>query len=92
MGSSLNYSSSWPWLENHFINEVIFVPQHQYVHRLVDSIRKKFLDDKLVFHLEILQNMIMKVFPYLDEGSVSDLIRSCPRVLVLQIMMIIEDS
>jgi hypothetical protein len=37
MGSSLNYSSSWPWLENHFINEVIFMPQHQYVHGLINS-------------------------------------------------------
>jgi hypothetical protein len=51
---------------------------------------KKNLDDKLVFHLEILQNIILKVFPYLDDGSVSDLLRSCPRVPVLQIMMIIE--
>jgi hypothetical protein len=25
---------------------------------------EKFLDDKLVFHLEILQNIILKVFPY----------------------------
>jgi hypothetical protein len=44
---------------------------------------KKFLDDKLVFHLEILQNIILKVFPYLDDGSVSDLLRSCPRVIVI---------
>jgi hypothetical protein len=50
---------------------------------------EQFLDDKLVFHLKILQNIILKVFPYLDDGSVSDLLRSCPRVLVLQIMMII---
>jgi hypothetical protein len=33
---SLNYSSSWPWLENHFLNEEIFKPQHQYVHELLD--------------------------------------------------------
>jgi hypothetical protein len=33
--------------------------------------------DKLVFHLEILQNIILKVFPYLDDGSISDLLRSC---------------
>jgi hypothetical protein len=51
---------------------------------------KKNLDDKPVFHLEILQNIILKVFPYLDDGSVSDILRSCPRVPVLQIMMIIE--
>jgi hypothetical protein len=48
------------------------------------------LDDKPVFHLEILQNIIMKVFPYLDDEFASDLLRSCPRVPVLQIMMIIE--
>jgi hypothetical protein len=51
---------------------------------------KKSLDDKPVFHLEILQNIIMKVFPYLDDEFASDLLRSCPRVPVLQIMMIIE--
>jgi hypothetical protein len=51
---------------------------------------KKILDDKPVFHLEILQNIILKVFPYLDDGFVSDLLRSCPRILVLQITMIIE--
>jgi hypothetical protein len=51
---------------------------------------KKNLDNKPVFHLEILQNVILKVFPYLNDGSVSDLLRSYPRVLVLQIMMIIE--
>jgi hypothetical protein len=51
---------------------------------------KKILDDKPVFHLEILQNIILKVFLYLDDGSISDLLRSCPRVPVLQIMMIIE--
>jgi hypothetical protein len=44
---------------------------------------KKILDDKPVFHLEILQNIILKVFPYLDNGSISDLLRSCPRVLVI---------
>jgi hypothetical protein len=44
---------------------------------------KKFLDDKLVFHLEILQNIILKVFPYLDDGSLSDLLRSCLRVPVI---------
>jgi hypothetical protein len=43
---------------------------------------KKFLDDKPIFHLEILHNIILKVFPYLDDGFVSDLLRSCPRVLV----------
>jgi hypothetical protein len=48
------------------------------------------MDDKPVFHLEILQNIILNVFPYLDDGSISDLLRSCPRVSVLQIMMIIE--
>jgi hypothetical protein len=83
MGLSLNYSSSWSWLENHFLNEVIFMPQHQYVCGLLDSAQKKFLDDKLVFHLEILQSIILKVCPYLDHGSVSDLLRSCPRVLVI---------
>jgi hypothetical protein len=51
---------------------------------------KKFLDDKPVFHLEILWNIILKVFPYLDDGSVSDLLRSCLRVRVLQIMINIE--
>jgi hypothetical protein len=44
---------------------------------------KKFLDDKPVFYLEILQNIILKVFPYLDDGSVSDLLRSCPSVPVI---------
>jgi hypothetical protein len=42
MGSSLNYSSSWHWLENHFLNEVIFMPQHHYVHGLLDSTWKNF--------------------------------------------------
>jgi hypothetical protein len=42
VGSSLNYSSSWPWLENHFHNEVIFMPQHQYVRGLLDSAQKNF--------------------------------------------------
>jgi hypothetical protein len=51
---------------------------------------EKIMDDKTIFHLEILQNIILKVFPYLDDGSVSDLLRSCPRIPVLQIMMIIE--
>jgi hypothetical protein len=37
LGLSLNYSSSWPWLENYFLNEVIFMPQHQYVRGLLDS-------------------------------------------------------
>jgi hypothetical protein len=90
MGSSLNCSSSWPWLENHFLNEVIFMPQHRYVCGLLDLAPKKILDDKPVFHLEILQNIILKVFLYLDDGSISDLLRSCPRVPVLQIMMTIE--
>jgi hypothetical protein len=45
-----------------------------------------------VFHLEILQNIILKVLPYLNDGFVSDLLRSHPRVPVLQIMMIIEAS
>jgi hypothetical protein len=44
---------------------------------------KKFLDDKPVFHLEILQSIILKVFPYLNDGSVSDLLRPCPRVPVI---------
>jgi hypothetical protein len=44
---------------------------------------KKILDDKPVFHLEILQNIILKVFPYLDDGSINDLLRSCPRVPVI---------
>jgi hypothetical protein len=83
MGSSLNCLSSWSWLENHFLNEVIFMPQHQYVRRLLDSAKKKFQDDKPVFHLEILQNTILKVFPYLDDGFVSDVLRSCPRVPVM---------
>jgi hypothetical protein len=90
MGLSLNCSSPWPWLENHFLIEVIFMPQHQYVRKLLDSAQKKILDEKPVFYLEILQNTILKVFPYHDDGSVSDLLRSCPRVPVLQIMMIIE--
>jgi hypothetical protein len=51
---------------------------------------KKFPDDKSVFHLEIHQNIILKDFPYLNDESISDLLRSCPRVPVLQIMMIIE--
>jgi hypothetical protein len=63
-----------------FFNEVILMPQHQYVRGLLDS---KFLDDKPVFHLKILQNIILKVFPYLDDGPVSDLLRSCLRVLVI---------
>jgi hypothetical protein len=81
MGLSLNCSSYWLWLENHFLSEVIFMPQHQYVRGLLDS-AKKILDDKSVFHLEILQNTIMKVFPYLDDGSVSDLLRSCLLALI----------
>jgi hypothetical protein len=44
---------------------------------------KKFLNDKPVFHLKILQNIILRVFPYLDDGSVSDLLRACPRVPVI---------
>jgi hypothetical protein len=51
---------------------------------------KIFLNDKPVFRLEILQNIILKVFTYLDDGCVSVLLRSCPRVPVLQIMMITE--
>jgi hypothetical protein len=82
MGSSLNNSSSLSWLENHFLNEVIFMPQHQYVCGLLDSAQKK-LDDKPVFHLKILQSIILKVFPYLNDGFVSDLLRSCPRVPVI---------
>jgi hypothetical protein len=92
VGSCLNCLSSWPLQENHFLNEVIFMPQHQYVRGLLDSARKKIMDDKQVFHLEILQNIILKVFPYLADGSVSDLLRSCPRAQILQIMMIIEAS
>jgi hypothetical protein len=42
VGSSLNYSSSWSWLENHFLIEVIFMPQHQYVYGLLNSAQKKF--------------------------------------------------
>jgi hypothetical protein len=42
MGSSLNYSSSWSRLETHFLNEVIFMPQHQYVYGLLDLARKNF--------------------------------------------------
>jgi hypothetical protein len=41
------------------------------------------MDDKLVFHLEILQNIFLKVFPYLDDGSICDLLRSYPRVMVI---------
>jgi hypothetical protein len=44
---------------------------------------KKFLDKKPVFHLKIQQNIILKVFPYLNDGSISDLLRSCPRVPVI---------
>ncbi len=51
---------------------------------------KKILYDKPVFHLEIHRTIIIKVFSYLDDGSVSDLLRPCPRVPVLQIMLIIE--
>jgi hypothetical protein len=40
VGSSLNCSSSWSWLENHFLNEVIFMPQHQYDRGLFDSNQK----------------------------------------------------
>ncbi len=40
MGSSLNWSSSW--LENRFLNEVIFMPQHQYVRGLLNSAQKTF--------------------------------------------------
>jgi hypothetical protein len=29
---------------------------------------KKILNDKLVFHLKILHNIILKVLPYLDDG------------------------
>jgi hypothetical protein len=36
----LNYSSSWSCLEKHFLNEVIFKPQHQYVRGLLDSAEK----------------------------------------------------
>jgi hypothetical protein len=82
MGLSLNCSSSWSWLENHFLNEVIFMPQHQYVSGLLDLAKKK-LDDKLVFHLKILQNIILKVFSYLDDGSISDLPRSHSMVPVI---------
>jgi hypothetical protein len=42
VGSRLNCSSSWPWLENHFLNEVIFMPQHQYVGGLLDLAQKNF--------------------------------------------------
>jgi hypothetical protein len=42
VGSSLNCSSSWSWLENHFLNEVIFMSQHQYVRGLLGSAQKKF--------------------------------------------------
>jgi uncharacterized Fe-S cluster-containing radical SAM superfamily protein len=42
VGLSLNCALSWPWLENHFLNDVIFMPQHQYVHGLLDSTQKKF--------------------------------------------------
>jgi hypothetical protein len=59
------------------------MPQHRYVRRLLNSVRK-FLDDKPLFYLEILQNIILKVFPYLDDGPISNLLRSCPRVLGLQ--------
>jgi hypothetical protein len=31
---------------------------------------KKFLDDKLFFHLKILWNIILKVLPYLEDGSI----------------------
>jgi hypothetical protein len=56
---------------------VIFMPQHPQAAQLSP---KKNLDDKPVFHLEILQNIILKVFPYLDDGLVSDFLKSCPRV------------
>jgi uncharacterized Fe-S cluster-containing radical SAM superfamily protein len=41
VGLSLNCSSSWSWLENHFLNEAIFMSQHQYVRRLLDSAQQK---------------------------------------------------
>jgi hypothetical protein len=28
--------SHWSWLENQFLSEVIFMPQHQHVHELLD--------------------------------------------------------
>jgi hypothetical protein len=86
VGLSLNYSSSWPWLENHFLNEVIFMPQHQYVHGLLDSARKNLWMINQFSHTSV----ILKDFRYLDDGSVNDLLRSYLWVPVLQIMMIIE--
>jgi hypothetical protein len=79
VGSSLNYSSSWSWLENHFHNEVTFMLN---INMSTDYSTQpaKFLADKLVFHLEILLNITLKLFPYLDDGSISDLLRSCPRM------------
>jgi hypothetical protein len=40
VGSSLKSSTSWPCLENHFLNDVIFMPQYQYVLTLLDSAQK----------------------------------------------------
>jgi hypothetical protein len=33
-------------------------------------------DDELVFHLEAPQNVILKVFPYLDDGSIHELLNA----------------
>jgi hypothetical protein len=61
VGSSLNYSSFWSWLENHFLNEVIFISTSICL-RTARLILKKNLDDKPIFHLEILQH-ITEGFP-----------------------------
>jgi hypothetical protein len=53
---------------------------------------KKIPDDKPVFHPEILHNIILNVFPYLDDGSVNDLLRSCPSVPVILQRLILFTS
>jgi hypothetical protein len=90
VGSSLNYSSSWPLARKLFSQWSDLHTSTSICPQTARLSSKNFLDDKPVFHLEILQNIILKVFPYLDDGSVNDLLRSCRRIMVLQIMMIIE--
>ena len=36
----------------------------------------KTLDDEPVFHLGVPQNVILKVFPYLNDGSVHELLQA----------------
>jgi hypothetical protein len=48
----------------------ILLPKHQYDHGLLSSVRNKIPDHELVFHLEAHRNVILKIFPCLDYGSV----------------------